>query len=246
MAMQFKSADCIIVAAGSGTRLGAKTPKAFVRLGDAPLFAHSLLMFAKHPAIGKIILVVPPAMTGKTRRLVSSLRVKKEIVVVKGGTHRWQSVKNGVESSTAQWVMIHDSARPFVTKAVVDAVIVASAKYDAVIAATPEVDTVRKFSGDRAGETLDRNEIVRVQTPQLFNRAALLSSFRLAETLPVPPTDEAMLMEKSGTAVGIARGDPLNFKITTKEDFEMARALWERGNSPQRRKGRKEEPSSKN
>jgi 2-C-methyl-D-erythritol 4-phosphate cytidylyltransferase len=138
-------------------------------------------------------------------------------------------VKNGVDASEADWVLIHDSARPFVSSAVIDAVLALSRKYRAVIPALPEVDTVRTFAGDRAGKTLDRSKIVRVQTPQMFLRTALLAAFQRAASLVSPPTDEAMLMEASGTAVGISNGDPLNFKITTKEDLEMARALWEKG-----------------
>jgi 2-C-methyl-D-erythritol 4-phosphate cytidylyltransferase len=217
--------DCIIVAAGSGKRLGAKTPKAFVRLAGRPLFVHPLLVFAGHPSISRIILVVPSTMTQKARRIISRFPIKKEILIVNGGAHRWQSVKNGVQVSQAEWVMIHDSARPFVTRTIIDAVLGAAKKYDAIIAATPEVDTVRRFTGDRAGDTLDRNGLVRVQTPQLFRRARLIDAFKHTASLSSAPTDEAMLMEAAGIPVGIAPGGPLNFKITTKEDFEMAEAL---------------------
>jgi 2-C-methyl-D-erythritol 4-phosphate cytidylyltransferase len=217
--------DCIIVAAGSGTRLGAGRPKAFVRLAGAPLFVHSLRQFAGHAAIGRIVVVVPAALTEEANRIIAGLCVAKDIKVVAGGKHRWHSVKNGVEACTGKWVLIHDAARPFVTLRVIDAVIVASARYDAVIAATPEVDTVRGFSGDRALETLDRSKIVRVQTPQMFLRDKLLAAFERARFLAAPPTDEAMLMETAGIPVGIAQGDPLNFKITSKEDLELAEAL---------------------
>jgi 2-C-methyl-D-erythritol 4-phosphate cytidylyltransferase len=229
-----KSVDCIIVAAGSGTRLGYKTPKAFVSLGNRPLFAHSIARFASHKAIGDLIVVAPPALVQRTRRIVQDLRIKKVVVVVAGGEHRWQSVKNGVNASEADWVLIHDSARPFVSNAVIDAVLALSGKYHAVIPVVPEVDTVRTFSGDRAGKTLDRSKIVRVQTPQMFLRAALLDAFQRAASLASPPADEAMLMEASGTAVGLSNGDPLNFKITTKGDLEMARALWEKGKKKSR------------
>jgi 2-C-methyl-D-erythritol 4-phosphate cytidylyltransferase len=228
--MNRASVDCIIVAAGSGKRLGAKIPKAFVRLGGQPLFVHSLLTFAAHKAVGRLIVVAPPAMVPRTRRIVNRFCLRKEVTVVPGGEHRWQSVKNGVGASEATWVMIHDSARPFVAPAVIDAVLHAARRFDAVIAAIPEVDTVRKFSGDRAGETLDRSVIVRVQTPQLFLRAKLLLAFDAATRLSSPPTDEALLMEALGAAVGIAQGDALNFKITTQGDLELAEALWEKRN----------------
>ncbi|HUI91641.1 MAG TPA: 2-C-methyl-D-erythritol 4-phosphate cytidylyltransferase [Chitinivibrionales bacterium] len=227
--------DCIIVAAGSGKRLGAKTPKAFVKLGDRPLFVHSLLTFCRHGSMNRIILVVPSDMISRARRIIKKCPVKKEIEIIPGGEHRWQSVKNGVDASRAEWVMIHDSARPFVSPEIIDSVIAGSQKYDAVIAATPEVDTVRKFTADRAGDTLDRNELARVQTPQLFRRAKLIEALGHAAFFPLPPTDEAMLMEASGIPVGIAPGDPLNFKITAKQDLTLAQALWEKINRLRRR-----------
>jgi 2-C-methyl-D-erythritol 4-phosphate cytidylyltransferase len=219
------SVDAIIVAAGSGVRLGAELPKAFVALAGKPMYVHSLLQFAAHPSVGRIIAVVPETKVEETKGVIKGLGIAKEILVVAGGKHRWQSVQNGVNASTAEWVMIHDAARPFVTQAVIEAVIALSNRYNAVIATTPEVDTIRKFVGDRALETLDRNSVVRVQTPQLFLRENLVSALDHAPFLTSAPTDEAMLMETSGIPVGIAAGDPLNFKITTKEDLALAEAL---------------------
>jgi 2-C-methyl-D-erythritol 4-phosphate cytidylyltransferase len=220
-----QSIDAIIVAAGSGVRLGADVPKAFVTLGGKPMFVHSLEQFARHPAARRVIVVVPAAMTKDAKRIIESISFDKEITIVAGGEHRWQSVKNGVDASSAEWVMIHDAARPFVSPAVIDAVLAVMKKFDAVISATPEVDTVRRFSGDRALETLDRNELVRVQTPQMFKKSALLAALKRAPSFSPPPTDDAMLLQAAGTPVGIAWGDPLNFKITTKEDLALAEAL---------------------
>jgi 2-C-methyl-D-erythritol 4-phosphate cytidylyltransferase len=222
------SIDTIIVAAGSGVRLGAEVPKAFVMLAGKPMFIHSLLKFVAHPAIGRIIVVVPEAKVEETESIVRGLNCTKETIVVAGGRHRWQSVQNGVNASDALWVMIHDAARPFVSDAVINSVLGISERYNAVIATTPEVDTIRRFSGDRALETLDRSNIVRVQTPQLFLRETLVTALAHAPFLTSVPTDEAMLMETAGVPVGIAQGDPLNFKITTKEDFDLARALCEK------------------
>ena len=204
--------DAVIVAAGRGKRLGAAAPKAFVKLAGKPLFVHSLLEFAGHWAISRIIVVVPAAMVKRARHLVARLPLKKEVLFVAGGEHRWQSVKNGVEASNAEWVLIHDSARPFITRSVIDAVLAARKKYDAVIAAIPEVDTVRKFLGDRAMETIDRNEIVRVQTPQLFMRKKLLAAFAHAASLSSPPTDEAVLHGTCGCSCGHRSGRSFEFQ----------------------------------
>jgi 2-C-methyl-D-erythritol 4-phosphate cytidylyltransferase len=222
-----KSIDAIIVAGGSGVRLGAELPKAFVALAGKPMYVHSLLKFSAHPSVDRIIAVVPEAKVEETKEALKGLENGKEMLVVPGGKHRWQSVQNGVNASAAEWVMIHDAARPFVSKAVIDAVIALSGRYNAVIATTPEVDTIRKFIGDHALETLDRSSVVRVQTPQLFLRETLLSALDHAPFLASAPTDEAMLMETAGIPVGIASGDPLNFKITTQEDLALAEALCE-------------------
>jgi 2-C-methyl-D-erythritol 4-phosphate cytidylyltransferase len=97
--------------------------------------------------------------------------------------------------------------------------------FDAVITVTPEVDTVRRYKDDLALKTVDRSTLVRVGTPQLFKTSVLKKAFLKAELMAPPPTDEAMLMEAMGIPVGIAWGDPLNFKITTKSDFMLAEAL---------------------
>jgi len=221
--------DAIIVAGGAGTRLGSAVAKAFVNLNGKPMVQYSLERFDAHPAIDALVLVVPAAMIGLAEKIVGSKRFKKPIRLVAGGKERWLSVKNGVMASKAQWVLIHDAARPFVTQAVIDAVLEQSRTYSAVITATKEVDTVRRFSGDRAMETIDRDTLIRVGTPQLFDRMALVNAFNAAQTMKTPPTDEAMLMEHLGVPVGIAWGDPLNFKITTKSDLLLAEALCRRG-----------------
>jgi 2-C-methyl-D-erythritol 4-phosphate cytidylyltransferase len=121
-------------------------------------------------------------------------------------------------------VLVHDAARPFVTRAVVDAVLEKKKRYDCVITATPEVDTLRLANGELAGETIDRSKLVKVGTPQLFRRTVLLKAFASARGLSSPPTDEAVLMQHIGVPVALAAGDQANFKITTPADLAMAEA----------------------
>jgi len=221
--------DAIIVAGGAGTRLGSTVAKAFVKIDGKPMMQYSLECFSAHPAICAMVLVVPADMIGMAEKIARGQRFKKPVRLVAGGKDRWLSVKNGVMASEAQRVLIHDAARPFVTQAVIDAVLEQSRTYSAVITATREVDTIRRFSGDRAMETIDRDTLIRVGTPQLFDRMVLVNAFSAAQTMKTPPTDEAMLMEQLGIPVGIAWGDPLNFKITTKSDLLLAEALCKRG-----------------
>lgn len=216
-----KTIDTIIVAAGSGSRLGFSIPKAFVPLAGKPLLSWSLDTFLNHPSIRNIILVVPQSMLDETTSKFGSARVN----CVVGGAERWESVRNGVRASDADYVMIHDAARPFVTAKVIDSILVHSTHSDCVFTATPVVDTIRKFTGNTAGETINREELVRVGTPQFFKRTALSTAFLSIKPGDSLPTDEVMLMQKNGYTATIAWGDPNNFKITTIEDLRLAEAL---------------------
>ncbi|MBN1758959.1 MAG: 2-C-methyl-D-erythritol 4-phosphate cytidylyltransferase [Chitinispirillaceae bacterium] len=213
--------DVIIVAAGSGTRLGFSTPKAFVPLAGKPMLRYSFDTFREHPGTENVILVVPETMIETARDGFSA----DKVTIVPGGAERWESARNGCDASIAEWVLVHDAARPFVTHAVIDALLEKSAVYDCAFSATPVVDTIRKYSGDTAGDTVDRSGLVRVGTPQLFRRVQLAEGLRLAPTMQPPPTDDAMLMQRMNIPVGLAWGDPTNFKITTREDLATAEAL---------------------
>jgi 2-C-methyl-D-erythritol 4-phosphate cytidylyltransferase len=227
--------DAVIVAAGSGRRLGSEIPKAFVLLAGKPLFMHSCAQFDTHASIKSIVLVVPEEKINEAIDIVSTGNLAKKARVVPGGKERWQSVQSGVNACASEWVLVHDAARPFVNHTVIDSVVEKMTGFDAVITVTPEVDTMRLFKDDRALETVDRNTLVRVGTPQLFRMALLKKAFLAAERMVPPPTDEAILMEAMGIPVGIAWGDPLNFKITTPSDLILAEALcaWdERSEAP--------------
>ncbi len=216
-----KKTDAIIVAAGLGTRLGFQIPKAFVPLHNRPLLSYSLETFLSHDLIKNVILVIPETMFAESIEKFSNERIKFVI----GGKERWESVRNGIKESQSDWVLVHDAARPFVTKDIIDSIIAKRSDYRSVITVTPVVDTIRFFSNDTAGATVDREKLVRVGTPQLFERKLLNDLFDQIKPDRSPPTDEAILVQNAGIQVGISWGDPNNFKITTKADLEMAQAL---------------------
>jgi 2-C-methyl-D-erythritol 4-phosphate cytidylyltransferase len=223
--------DAVIVAAGSGRRLGCVQPKAFVPLGGKPLLSYSLKTFLGNRYIDNVILVVPESLLEHSKS--SFKNDNSRVKVVPGGKERWHSVANGIGASSAQWVLVHDAARPFVTDQVIEQLIEKRSCYECAITATPEVDTVREFCGDKAGTTLDREKIIRVGTPQLFLRESLIDALNTASQMNPPPTDEAMLMQHLGKEVGIAWGDPINFKITTPSDLQIAEAIVARENTLQ-------------
>jgi 2-C-methyl-D-erythritol 4-phosphate cytidylyltransferase len=219
--------SAIIVAAGAGSRLSADLPKAFVSLAGMPMFAYSLRQFDDHAAIDELVLVAPASMQVRARSIIATLSLSKPVTVATGGEHRWQSVRNGLDAcdTGADWVLVHDAARPFVSRAVVDALLAFRGRFRCAFTATPMVDTVRRVQGDTSVETLDRSALVRVGTPQLFHRQSLLEAFARTGDAAANITDEVMLMEQCGHAIGVAQGDPLNFKITTPHDLAMAEAL---------------------
>jgi 2-C-methyl-D-erythritol 4-phosphate cytidylyltransferase len=116
----------VIVAAGQGTRLGLSTPKAFIELGGRPLFTYCLGVLAAHPSIGRVVIVGPPERLREMGEIAGATAgAEAKLAVVAGGAERWQSVRNGVAECSAawEWILVHDAARPFVTRAVVDALL---------------------------------------------------------------------------------------------------------------------------
>jgi 2-C-methyl-D-erythritol 4-phosphate cytidylyltransferase len=220
-----ETVSAIIVAAGEGRRLGAPLPKAFVPLAGKPMFVYSTHVFCLHPAIEKVTLVVSESMMPEALAIMAAGKCGLHVSVEAGGTQRWQSVHNGVLSVKSEWVLVHDAARPFVDATVIDSLWAMRDKYRCVITGTPSVDTMRTFEGDRCLTTIDRSKLVRVGTPQLFHRQTLLDALSKVDVTLEPPTDEALLMEQSGIAVGLAWGDPMNFKITTPQDLQIAEAI---------------------
>jgi 2-C-methyl-D-erythritol 4-phosphate cytidylyltransferase len=223
--MPSNTLSAIIVAAGSGTRLGLTTPKGFVKLGERSLFLYSLDVLLEHSGIHDVIVVAPESHVDEARRIIATIGPDKKVTVVAGGRQRWQSVQSGVLASASEWVLVHDAARPFVTASVIDAVLDKIDIYDCVITAIPETDTIRTRIDALAGEIVDRSKLVRVGTPQLFRRRVLMEAFAQAPRLPSPPTDEAALMQLIGVPVALACGDTTNFKITTPADLAIAEAL---------------------
>jgi len=214
----------IIVGAGAGDRLGADRPKAFVRFKGRTLLAASLAVLDDHPGIDGIVCVVPAGYEDRATLVVDDLLADKVSVAVAGGATRVLSVAEGLVAvpESAAFVLVHDAARALVTRGVIDRVLAGLAGgADAVIPGVPLVDTVKRVEGGLVVETLRRDELVAVQTPQGFPRAVL------AEALAADfegATDCASLAEHVGRPVAVVEGDPGNFKITTREDLARAEA----------------------
>ena len=214
----------IIPAAGSGVRLGADVPKAFLALGGLSLLTRSALAMS---AVADVLIVAAPidALDEASAQLA---QVDAEIHIVAGGEHRQESVANALRMvpEDVAIVLVHDAARPLVPVEVTQNVVAAirgGAK--AVIPVLPLVDTIKRVNNNGiAIETVDRNQLRRVQTPQGFDRATLDLAYQNPE---VVATDDAGLMDALGIPVLTVAGDERSLKITTMSDVQQALSFLE-------------------
>lgn len=214
----------VLVAAGAGTRLGYDQPKAFAPLGGRPLLAESLERLELSDWIDAIVVVAPEGWEEPAILLAEELVVAKVAAVVTGGETRADSVAAGLAEvpDEALVVLVHDAARPLVTDAVVERVI--RGLGDGAAGAVPGVpisDTIKRVDRDRVVETVERDALVAVQTPQAFDAQRL----RLAYADRVPgATDCATLVEAAGGHVAVVAGDPRLLKVTDADDLARIEA----------------------
>lgn len=217
----------IIPAAGSGVRLGADVPKAFLELGGLSLLTRSALAMS---AVADVLIIAAPA-DALDEASAQLAQVDAEIHIVAGGEHRQESVANALRMipQDVTIVLVHDAARPLVPIAVTQNITAAvrnGAK--AAIPVLPLVDTIKRVNNQGiAIETVDRNQLRRVQTPQGFDRATLDLAYQNPE---VVATDDAGLMDALGIPVVTVAGDERSLKITTMADVQHAISLLEATN----------------
>jgi 2-C-methyl-D-erythritol 4-phosphate cytidylyltransferase len=216
-----RTVAAILVAAGSGQRLGAELPKAFVPVAGATLLEHATSRFGAHPGVGSVVVVAPGTYLDQAAALGGA------VVVVAGGDTRQASVAAGLAAVGAEveLVLVHDVARPFVPDDVIDAVLAAlRGGADAVIPVVPIHDTVRRVGADGAlAGVVDRSALVAVQTPQGFRRSVLAAAHARAGQSAA--TDDAGLVEAMGGRVIAVPGAEESFKITTPLDLARAEAV---------------------
>lgn len=219
-------ATALIVAAGSGQRLGADLPKALVPVGGRPMYEWSLAACLAAGRIDRVVIAVPPGSAGDFRGVEAEL--------VDGGDSRSKSVAAGLESVTGDLVLVHDAARPLVTPGLIDAAVEAlenDPSADAVIAAAPVTDTIKRVGEDgEVEETLDRSALRSVQTPQVFRTEALRRA--IAEGDVDNATDDAFLIESAGGRVTVLAAPATNIKVTVPADIELASLLLRRSAVP--------------
>lgn len=213
----------IIAAAGSGDRLGERTPKALVDLDGRTLIEHAVALFA--PVAEQIIICVPAS---RVESLTSQFASNRRISVVAGGDTRSLSVRNAISilARDIDCVLVHDAARALMPQPVIDRLLAEIQRgAEAVIPILPVPDTIKEVLGDKVVRTVDRTALQRVQTPQAFKTVTLVDAHAAAKRDGVEGTDDASLVERTGIKVATVAGDERGFKITTPFDLEVARAI---------------------
>jgi len=222
----------IIPAAGSGTRIGGTVKKQFLPLKGKPILVHTLRRFEFCSEVDEIAVAVPESAIVEVESLVSRYRLHKVNKVVIGGTMRQDSVGNALlrlDMKPTDIVLVHDGVRPFVERKRINHLIKMCKEHDAAVLAVQPKDTVRRSTGGHFfDQTLDRNALWLIQTPQAFRAEVLLKAFEKAMQDKFCSTDEAALVERLGIKARIVEGSYDNIKITTAEDLELGTLILER------------------
>jgi 2-C-methyl-D-erythritol 4-phosphate cytidylyltransferase len=218
----------IIVAAGRGERMGAELPKQFLPCAGRPLAAHALSRFCRAEGIDEIVLVLPDPR-GLDTHLGGASAWSRPLRAVKGGDHRQESVAAGLAAVEGDGlVLVHDGARPLVPVSLIEEVRRAAALTGAAVPACRCTDTIKEVRDGRVRSTLERNRLVRAQTPQGFRAGLLREAHRRAAAEGVRSTDDAALVERLGVPVAVVEGSPDNIKVTSSADLELVADLLRR------------------
>ncbi len=221
------STSAIIVAAGSGVRLGKNEPKAFVKIGGRTMLSYSLRVVVSVEAIVELVIAVPDGFEGAARAEVSAAGLRIPVKITPGGTERQDSVRIalGLTSSESDLVVVHDAARPMATVKMFEACLDAAARAGGAIVAIPVADTLKRIVDAGISATIARAGLWQAQTPQAFRREVLVAAHRRAVNEHIIATDDADLVERSGARVEVVDGSTANIKITTPSDLAIVEAI---------------------
>lgn len=222
--------SAIILCAGSSSRMGGVN-KQLCEIDGAPVFVQSLLKFERCADIGEIILVVPSGSVERYREIAMRFGAAKLSAVVEGGTSRFLSVKNalGALSEKAEYIAIHDGARPLISAEDISNVVSAAREYGAAIAAAPFADTLKRDENGFVGGTIPRDNVYAAQTPQVFLKSRYLECVERLGAQAEQLTDDCQLFERCGYPVRITEISRANLKITRPDDLAAARAMFSAG-----------------
>ena len=219
----------MLCAAGQGRRMALGKNKIFTELLGAPLLSYVLKMWESFDEVSKIIVVASPGEETEIQRIVDKLQLNKPVQLASGGKERQESVYNGLlvlRDDQPDVVLVHDAARPLTKEEEIRRVMNKASSAGAATLAVPVKDTIKKANPDgTVQETLNREELWAIQTPQAFHYKLLLKAHQQAIETGCLATDDASLIEQLGQPVQLVEGSYENLKITTPEDIIVAEAL---------------------
>lgn len=237
------SVAALIAAAGSGTRFGGVLPKVYAELCGRPMLAWSLRAFDAVPDVTRILIAVAPEHLDRATDICHQEHLRTQWTVIPGEAQRQDTVRVGLQALEDQppdIVCIHDGARPLVTPEIITDSIRLCYLHGASVACVPVTDTVKRFDEkDRVLETLDREQLRAIQTPQTFAYPLILAAHRHAQKQAIQATDDAALVEALRETVYAAPGSKENLKVTEADDLAhaewlMRRRLWPSADAPMR------------
>jgi 2-C-methyl-D-erythritol 4-phosphate cytidylyltransferase len=221
----------IVVAAGRGRRFGSEVPKQYLALGGVPVLLHALRPFTSHPDVACVVVALPEADAISPPQWLAPL-LGETLRVVEGGAERRDSVAAGLAALPEECttILVHDGARPFPPRDVIDAGIGCARHGHVGVPAIPVSDTLKRADDyGRILGTVPREGLWRAQTPQAFPRALLMRAHAAGRAQGVPATDDAMLVELLGERVDLLPSTARNLKITTVDDLALAEWLLSHG-----------------
>lgn len=217
----------VIVAGGLGQRMNSTVPKQFVLLKGRPVLQWSLEAFDKTSEISQIILVLPEDWKDEGMRILDGFKPEKDFKVVSGGKRRQDSVWNGILSvdPCCRWVAVHDGARPGINPELLSRSIKSAFLNGSAVCAIPSNDTLVRVCDGKYVEHIDRSQIFRMQTPQIFSLETLEKSFSYAERNGLNVTDEAGMVSAAGFNVSLVEGSETNIKVTRPDDLAILESI---------------------
>ena len=220
----------VVVAGGSSARMGGED-KLMAEIGGIPAFVRSLAAFEDCPSVKSVVLVARAERLVDYSSLIRQYGLTKVSKIVSGGDSRTDSVERGLAAlpEGGEYIAaIHDAARPLVKPGDIEKCIAAARSYHAAALAVPVTDTLKKRGGNMMiSETLDREGVFAVQTPQCFDAALIKGAYKKARDERYRATDDCALIERMGVGVFLCEGSRTNIKLTVKEDIFIANALFE-------------------
>ncbi len=217
----------LLVAAGPSKRLAVKKRKPFIKLAGKVILEYSLEVFLRNTSVKEIIIAVNKLDLDEAAKLCRKHKNAKPIKVVRGGKKRADSVYNALLNVDKEndYVLIHDAARPFITKKIIEQVLLNAKKYRAAVCGKKVTSTIKKSDKNNfISATLDRSNIWEIQTPQIFKKTLLIKAYEMIN-LKKEYTDDAALVETLGKKIKIVPTDKNNIKITTADDLLLAKSI---------------------